>query len=447
MATVLAPAHCRTLVVVAPHNGTGAYAAHCTRLGWGCIAVIPAAVTLPPAHAHARLSRAYDHVITYHAERRGAAQRTARQIRRAAPWAEVEAVVAGGPLGVQAAEHLAQVLDVAGNSPATFRRRTDRGIQAQALTAAYPSIAAPVSLRTSSRTQAMRWIRHRWITALHRNEPPTPCIVLPASTGVSPVRTPTPICRTAAQVDAAWRAQRRAAWWQAGSHHLVVQEVVPGPQYVIHTLTCPREGAGPAVDHRITQAWVEHRFVDGTHDRSYVLDLEQMTPPLRALADYVPRALDALGVEIGPMRCRVAHAPGGPVLLSARAYPHPARWDAAVADITGVDPVRDAVYSAAGAHLPHALLGHPGHVMRVSLHAPACGGTIHPGYWNQVTSLPTLRHIVGPVCARTAIPPSTGTPAASPGDLIFAGARRHVDRDYAALRALESTGLYQGDSQ
>lgn len=449
------PTRSRAVVVVAPYEDAGAHASQCIRYGASAIAI---AMSHPPAaYAHAQVSSAYQHVIT-HDNRSASLRRTLTKLHALTAaggpldGTDITAVVPGSALGVPLAEQLAKAVGVPGNPCDSSLVRRDRGAQAHALATAQPAIAAPATLRTTSLKQAMKWARDRWLAALRAGELPQPCVVLPADSGV---RAPARICRTLTQLREAWQIQRLAAWHQVedAHRHVVVQEWVPGPQYVVHTVTSDRHDLTGAKDHAITHIWAEVRTTEQLHDRSYLLDLERMSPQLTALLPYVPRVLDALGVQSGAARCRIVHGPterwfhhghdraAGPMLLSARVYPQPTASDHAVWELTGDGVIDNAVRHLVGAAGQRTRRSRPQHIMRMSLHAPHGGIISHP-LWDKITKLDTLRAVVGPVHGGAVIK-SLPFRVAIPGELVLAADdRRAVDRDYTTIRSLEADGLY-----
>ncbi|MFE4829855.1 hypothetical protein [Streptomyces sp. NPDC056672] len=298
-----------TVAVVAPYADRGAYAHEIGRLGGMCVAVTLPDLALPPAYASAAVADDYRDRIVHTPGLR----HTVKRLRRYG----VCAVVPGGPLGVQLAERLAHQLGLPGGDPATSLRRRDRGAQAAAL-AAY-QVSAVDSLRTLRLSQAVQWARFRQKSVY---------VVAAADTSVRGAR----VCRTTAEIRSAWRERYRAAHEEAGEPAMVIQDYVPGSQYVVHSVSRPGPDGIP--EHLVTEIYSGDGQLMGRGALAH-----------RTISLYTLRVLTALGVQSGFVRCRAAWPPGrGPVLLAARAYPHasggPGRPD------LGADPFRPYRYAA-----------------------------------------------------------------------------------------------------
>jgi len=315
----------------------------------------------------------------------------------------VGAVLAGSAQGIDLADQLAQQLRVPGNAPLTSALRRDRAAQADALTLA--GLAAPLHLRTKRLSSAVRWARFLNLPAY---------VVAPADSSVAgPART----CHTHAQIGLAWGALRRAAHRQSGDHHLVIQEAVPGPYYLLHTVS-------HAGRHTVGEIWCETRTPGGPADRADRVPGNGVLA--RALTLYLTRALDALGITEGTFRSRIAYPPDrGPVLLATR-------LDAA----TGL---RAATHLPGGAPRREPSLP----MTRVSLIAPH-EGTVAPQLLRAVTSLPTVARIEGDGLYGGAPVARTVSRLTCPGTLVLTGGRRAIEADYRAIRSLEAQGLFAG---
>ncbi|MFI1621850.1 hypothetical protein ACH4VT_33570 [Streptomyces lydicus] len=306
---------------------------------------------------------------------------------RADTWSRYWPTAAGGPLPWATG---------APGRPSAATLHRDRGAQAAAWSDT--GLAAPLTHQATTVAAAVRWARSLQLSA---------CVVAPADTSAG---VPARLCRTHGELGRAWRALRRTAQGQDGSRELVVQEAVPGLQYLVHSTTVPSPG-GPW--HEVTEIWSETRTVAAARD---CLDWVPRHGLLfRALTYAVTKGLRALGVEQGRMRCRIAYAPGrGPVLLSCRPDAEP-------------------------------LLPCPAglHAMRVSLRPPPADGYLNDSGLRSLTALPTMSHLDSRLHPGAPVERRT-----SPGEVLLRGGRRAVEADYRALRALERRGaLYAGAAQ
>lgn len=169
----------------------------------------------------------------------------------------------------------------------------DRGFQAAALASA--GTPTPRTLRTASLTQALRWTQLLHLSAF---------VVAPAHTRVNaqPIT-----CRSADELTPAWHRIRQAAAAQRLDDHVVVQELITGPHYVVD-----RSARNPAAAVRI---WAEAHGPRGDRDR-YRLPRTGLLH--RSLSLYTARVVTTLGITQGTVRCRIARHPDrGLLLLSA----------------------------------------------------------------------------------------------------------------------------------
>ncbi|MFC9816511.1 hypothetical protein ACFVJM_31130 [Streptomyces virginiae] len=244
-----------------------------------------------------------------------------------------------------------------------------------------------------------------------------PAFVLAVADSSSTV--PPAICRSAAEISNAWRWLRRAARHQAGVADLVIQEHLSGQQYVVHT------SSGPASQHVVMGVWAERRTFNHVHARSDLMTSNSQV--VRSMSLYVGRALDALGVKVGPARCRMVCTAGrGPTLLSARAFAQPSL-------------AADRLIAGRGAAEQSESL----FVSRVSLIAPG-DGILDAHLLRTVTTLPTVSHTIGSLVAGAAVR-KTVDRSSSPGELVLsATSRAAIEEDYRVIRAVETLGLYEG---
>ncbi|MFD4589074.1 hypothetical protein [Streptomyces sp. NPDC058434] len=398
------------VAVVAPYGDGGRHARAYARHGWETIAVTLPDDQLPPAHRDLGLLTGYERLIQHSGLRR-----TAKKLRGRG----VSAVVAGSGLGVGLADRLALALDLPGSDPLTSRLRRDRGLQATALRQA--DIAAPLSLRTGSLSEALRWV----------DEHPMPAyVVAPADTAATEA---SEVCWSAREVADAWRRIRREAFRQSGNNDLVVQEWLQGQAHLVHAV----------VDrHRlpvVTSVWSEQRITHRLHARSDLMSTHGLLA--RALSLYTARVVDALGIATGPVTLRLMTTDGGPVLLSARAYAHPAPVD----DIPHTLGHVEATVSASITGLVSPPEPAPGRrfAARISLIAPH-NGHLDARMLRTVTSLPTVARATGHLTPGTPVR-RTVDRATSPGEIVLvADTHRALEDDARVIRSAEVLGLYDG---
>ncbi|MFD7663564.1 hypothetical protein [Streptomyces sp. NPDC059788] len=428
------PAPYGVAAIVAPYGPEGgdAYAAEFTRHGWACVPVVHPPHSLPLLHADTAVSDAFPRAVTH------AGPGLRRTLKKLRARHDVKAVLAAHPLGLPLADHLARGLGLPGCDPASAQRRHCRGAQMDALP--QTGLAAPQGIRATTLAAAQRWAAFVQ----------TPAYVLaPADTAVHGAAR---VCRSPAEIRAAWHVLRRAARRHTGEEHLVLQAHQPGPQYIVHSVSSPRP-CGSATDHTVTDIWSEIQTGPQLTDR---VELMATSSPFhRVLSAYTRRVLDCLGVRTGPARSRIAFVPGrGPVLLAARAWATSTPADTAVREATGHDLLRSAVHAAIGdAARPgtagRAVLRRPDdqrHIALVRLIAPAAGRIDGPSL-DTLTALPSVARIVGPLEAGAPVV-RTVDRRTSPGEvLLVAPTQRALAEGYRAVRAVEAAGLYQGGTR
>ncbi|MFI1203447.1 hypothetical protein ACH4VR_29125 [Streptomyces sp. NPDC020883] len=289
----LPPPNAPAAAIIAPHSETSSLLRKAHSQGWNCITV-----SLPPHALPLTLAQDPPTIDTAQSLTHKSMRRTAKALRAHG----IRAVIPGSPLSIALAlsDQLAQELHLPGNDPETSQLRCDRGAQAAALTQA--GVVAPRSLRTTNLSDALRWAHLCRLPAY---------VIAPASTAASGLaRT----ARTDEEISRAWRQLRRTAHHRTGGRNLVIQEALPGPQYILHSITSPDEDRPR---HTITEIW-------SSQTRTIPLGRPVAQGELiaRTLSRYARQVLDVLEVEAGALRSRIVCAPGqGPTLLSARVHP------------------------------------------------------------------------------------------------------------------------------
>lgn len=401
------------VAVVAPYGDAGRHAQVLAHRGWASVAVALSEKILPAAHRGADGITAYQHQIVH----AGGLRRTLKQLRDR----RVSAVIPGSGLGVELADQLARDLRLPGNDPETSSLRRDRGAQATALSEA--GMAAPRSLCTDSLLEALNWAEFCCL----------PAYVV--SIADSSALTPPALCRTPAEIAIAWRSLRRRARYYTGTTNLVIQEHLPGQQYIVHSISSPVKD-----EHIVTEVWAEQRTSHGLHVRS---DLAEGSLRARSVSLYTARALRVLGVQFGPTRCRIVFNPGrGPVLLSARAYAASSPANDLAQYVAGADLLQGGAPGMTPSWSRRYGTDH-GFVSRVSLISPH-DGILDQRLVHTLTTLPTIARVIGPLVAGTLVQ-RTVDRASSPGEVVLsASSRRAIEEDYRVIRALEALGLYDG---
>ncbi len=400
--------------VVAPFGTGRAYAAEFRRRGWHSVAVTPPRVCLPAVY------RVHEGEFLRVIEHDGDLARTAAELSR---W-DVAAVVAGSDLGVRLADSLAVTLGVPGNPVATTAARCDRAAMARAFAAA--GLPAVRTLRTASLGEAAAWaydIGHRTCTVQY-----------PEAVPGGEVR----LCASREQLVRAWRDLRRARGAdRAHGNPLLVREETAGLRYAVNSVSY-------AGHHRVTEIWAEQRVRRGG---VLLEDRADLLPPATAaagpLADHTARALTALGVAYGPAHSKLLLTDRGPVPVETWARPDGGVDPIALVWATGSHHARDAVAALLD---PLSLMDRreraARHACRLVLAADR-DGVLDTAALARILSLPTLAGTVGRLAPGARVR-RTRDPLTSPGALMLVSDdQAEIERDVAAVRAMERGGLYR----
>ncbi|OII63586.1 hypothetical protein BJP40_23595 [Streptomyces sp. CC53] len=403
MATVLAtvPETRTVAAVVAPLPTDTGYATALSRQGALAIAVTPA----PPAGAHPA-PRPADGPYTATVLHTGDPQRTATRLRSLG----VQAVVAGSAAGIALAEDLTHRLRLPGADPHTSLLRRDRGVQAHALAAA--GIPAAAFLRTARLDEAVA-CAHELRLPSYELAPAA------ADTPTAPV-----VCRGREDIHAAWAHLRHSAFVHCGDPHLVLALHVPGPHFLVNTLTRTDPATGPR--HTVTDVWRETRTPDGRPDRTELMPRDHTLA--RVLSLRVLRTLDVLGITQGPATTRLAYSRRtGPVHLACLAVAHSTPADEALHAATGRHRFLDALDTVIRPRpaLQPALVPTGHHIVRVHRHpTPEADDRL----------LRTLPHL--PTVVR--VTDHARTEGAGTGEIVLSGPAPLVEADYHAIRTQEA---------
>jgi biotin carboxylase len=210
------------------------------------------------------------------------------------------AVVAGGEIGVELADALAEALDLAGNGTRLSSARRDKYLMIETVRQA--GLAAARQIRAESAADLMDW---------H------------AATGgrivVKPIRSSGGdsvfVCDTPEQSAAAFaRIHGSDNIFSTRNVGAVAQEYLRGTEYIVNTAS--RDGS-----HRICDIWCTTRIsVNGMLD---LVDAEYLMPRSGAVQDtlaaYATQVLDALEIRHGAAHLEIRITSRGPVLVEVGA--------------------------------------------------------------------------------------------------------------------------------
>ena len=340
-------------------------------------------------------------------------------------------VITGSEWGVHTADHLAERLGLPGNGTRLSRSRRDKYAMVEQLRAS--GLDAAASTVSDDVRKLLAWADDggHW-----------PLVVKPlASAGSDSVA----ICADEAEVRAAFaRIHLRTDQMGGFNEYVLAQELLVGDQYFVNTVS--RDGR-----HYISEIWLEQR---ATVDGAVVYDYQDLLRPdgdiQRALAAYVVRVLDALGIAHGPAHAEVILTPRGPVLVEIGARLEGSVTSRGPEAATGHSQVSLTVDAytdpAAFARLPgtdYRLL----QSLRVVCLITPQDGHLAAEPLAAVRALPS--YLCGSVDALV-----TGAEVrrtvdlfTSPGHLYLVGADgEQIERDYRRVRAIERGGLYLGEA-
>ncbi|WP_441249419.1 ATP-grasp domain-containing protein [Kitasatospora sp. McL0602] len=411
----------RPVVVVVDPVSTGAQLApEFARRGWGAVAAFSPG-EVPPALRRAFRPEDYLAVVDT-----GAVDDPVAELAIHQP----SLVIPGSEWGVSAADHLAERLGLPGNGTRLSPSRRDKYAMVEALRAAGVDAAASTVSDDIEKLLAWADAGGHW-----------PLVVKPlASAGSDSVA----ICADESEARAAFdRIHLRTDQMGGFNERVLAQELLVGDQYFVNTVS--RDGR-----HHVHEIWREQRAsVDG----AVVYDHQDLLPPVgetqRALAAYVVRVLDALGIAHGPAHAEVMHTLRGPVLIEVGARLEgsvTSRGPAAATGHSQVSLTVDAYTDPGGfARLPGTDYELRRSLRVVCLIAPH-GGHIAAAPLKALRALPS--YLCGSVDALQAGAEVRRTVDlfSSPGHLYLLGADAgQIERDYRRVREIERDGLYEGD--
>lgn len=411
------PAETGRVAIVDPYSTGEHLAGAFAGRGLEAVAVL---TTAPPSGRPGRLDdEQYAAVIDY---RDGPAE-VAQYLKQL----HVCHVLAGSESGVPVADRLASQLGVPGNDPASSTVRRDKFAMACAL--------ARAGLR-HARTMQASSVGHAEKCACELG---WPLVVKPADSAGSDQVT---VASCLADVSAlAAGILNTSNLFGRRNETVIVQQYLIGEQYAVNTVS--RDGV-----HRLVEVWHDRRtgLGDGRsiYDRMDLLAPQDARVPM--LSRYVRACLDALGIVHGPAHSEVMLTASGPILIETGARLQGGDSVALMRGAIGTSQTDAAVLAAldsAAAHAARAGDPYPyAPVTQMFLQAPA-DSRIGVDSIDRLVQIPGVAgcvHIPMPGAAVRQTIDLLSSPATV---YLTADTTQEIDRAYAAVRELESTGFYQ----
>ncbi|WP_418957208.1 ATP-grasp domain-containing protein [Streptomyces tritici] len=338
-------------------------------------------------------------------------------------------VVAGAETGVDLADALTARLGLPGNAYDARRPRRDK-YQMAAVVRAH-GLRAPDTLRTEHFDTALSWAKayDRW-----------PLVVKPAdSAGTDNVH----FCADTVELCTAFdRILRSSNLMGVANRTVVLQEFLAGTEYFANSVSVDGR-------HHIAEIWRYHKRPgrNGSAIYDYEEPLAPDDPAARAIRPYLLSVLDALGVRHGPAHSEIMLTDHGPTLIESGARLAGSILPEVVDRVFGTNHVEltaralsDPEGFAAEADRTPALRTN---LRYVSLISPVAGRLTSLARFDRVRALESFAALSLGVDVGDQLAPTVDS-ATSPGVcyLVHDDAEQ-IARDYAALRALETDGLYE----
>ncbi|MFJ4079824.1 ATP-grasp domain-containing protein [Streptomyces iakyrus] len=344
---------------------------------------------------------------------------------RALKEAEVDRVVAGAECGVVLADTLAHELGLPGNEFDGIEARRDKYLMAGRLAAA--GLAAPVSFNTTDPRAAVEW----FTTA------GSPVVVKPAaSAGTDNVH----ICSTAEEVRSACAAVMRSNdYFGNPNPSAVVQKFLAGTEYIVNTVSV--DGV-----QKVSDVWLSAKTAGptGAPLYDYQQPLPMTAPHVAELIDYVVSAVTALGITNGAAHSEVMLTEDGPVLIETGARLMGAMLPDVIERHSGTSHVELLALALTDRDGFHAFRDRDVSWSRTVRNIWLINGRagVSSAWHDRFCGLPSFDRLVTGL--REGAPVRrTVDMATSPGFVsLVAGTEAELDRDQAAIRSMESTGLY-----
>jgi len=342
----------------------------------------------------------------------------------------VEFVVAGTEIGVELADRLSESLGLPTNGTARSRERRDKERMARVVREA--GLRAPDCHRADSCADAARWAvqKARW-----------PVVVKPVdSAGGDNVV----FCGDEDTVrSAAERILGTVSRVGSLNRQVLVQEYLDGDQYYVNTVTADGK-------HYIAEIWSDKTTrIDGA---AIVSDREDLLPRngevQEAIAAYVCRVLDALGVRWGPAHTELMVTADGPVLIETAARPVGTILPEAVTAATGGNHATLTAECYAAPEEFRRRVGRPYPMLKrmsmISLIARRPGRVQSTDGFSLLTRLPSYWGMISKIEKGAEIHRTVDI-LTSPGHVyLLHESEDQVMRDYVRLRGWESSGaLYR----
>ncbi|MCB5166105.1 ATP-grasp domain-containing protein [Streptomyces bambusae] len=345
---------------------------------------------------------------------------------RALKEAGVDRVVAGTECGVVLADTLAHELGLPGNEFDGVEARRDKYAMAERLAAA--GLAAPVGFSTTEPAAAVAWF--------HAAGGGTAVVKPAASAGTDNVH----VCTTAEQVRAACTAVMTSNdYFGNPNPSAVIQKFLVGTEYIVNTV---------AVDgvQKVSDVWISAKTPGPTGAPLYdhQQPLPVTAPHVAGLVDYVTRAVTALGITNGAAHSEVMLTADGPVLIETGARLMGAMLPDVIERHSGTSHVELLALALTDPSAFHAFRDREvrwnGYVRNIWLINRTAGPAT--AWHDRFAALPAFDRLVTGVRAGDPVR-RTVDMASSPGYVsLTAGTEAALDRDQAAIRAMEAAGLY-----
>lgn len=236
----------------------------------------------------------------------------------------IKAVIVGSDEGLYIADQIAEYFDVAKSDVKTSALRRDKFLMTHALSQA--KLPCAQQFKSTNCADLIAWFHQSGFKKI---------VMKPTHgahcEGVAFCETETDIKNNYEQFYGKFNITGEI------NHEFVLQEYLDGPQYIVNTVTCRGE-------HLITDIWYSCFAKNLSTPRYLYMDL--MNPEhseYALLANYVKKALDAVGLMNGPAHSEVKLTPTGPKLIEINPRLAGATDFSAVHDVLGHSQISLAV--------------------------------------------------------------------------------------------------------
>ncbi len=334
----------------------------------------------------------------------------------------------GAETGVDLAEALTALMRLPGNDPQIPGGRRDKSVMARLLRGA--GLDTPAGLRTADPAAAVAWAERRGVW---------PVVAKPVASAASDSVF---FCADASVLaDAVGAIMSRENVLCRHNDAALVQEFLSGTEYAVNTVS--RQGR-----HHVAEVWryAKRRVPPAALVYDYEEPVPAGDPAVAVIADYLGRALTALGVRNGPAHSEVMLTSRGPVLLETGARLPGMMLPAVMAEHFGLSQVdltvramTDPACFDAFCDSPYASRGVLRNVFLISLRA---GTLARDDQFRLLAQLPGFAGMS--VSARAgSILPRTVDLGSSPGYVyLIADRLDEITASHNRIRELEATTLY-----